>query len=203
MRRVEERRVPACPSGKSTRAGGVRNSPRSTRRTTDGHARRARMIPSARPAAPGSGKRRYQSVPFLRQRAGGGFTARASVPIPRVGQIALDPVQIGVDQRPIAGLVVLRARMGALPVAFRFPPQALERRAEAGWRPMRGMTMGPCQTASFLISKRRNFRTALSGVVNTGLPLAAATTPWARARLNWPSATTSTSRNPAAARAAA
>src|ERR1700722_3307587 len=47
-----------------------------------------------------------------------------SVPIARVSSIAFLAMQIGMHPRAVTPLVVLRMRMGALPITTRIPPQS-------------------------------------------------------------------------------
>ena len=56
------------------------------------------------------------------------------IPVGRIGEIALIPVQVGVNPgRTRIGVVHLRAFMGPVPVALSLPPERLQSPVESWW----------------------------------------------------------------------
>src|SRR4051812_40624627 len=63
---------------------------------------------------------------------GGDGPAGAAVPVPGVAEVALDPVQVGVDPGALAvGLVLLGDAVRPLPITFRQVPERQQRPAQA------------------------------------------------------------------------
>ncbi len=75
-----------------------------------------------------SQQRRDDLIPLQREFTARWFAVRLPVPIIRIVEVALDPMQIGVHPSAILIVPVHDDAMRFVPILFGRPPQALQRR---------------------------------------------------------------------------